>query len=574
MKAAVASTIGETYFALGLYDQARPHLDSAYAIRRRTSGAGSLSVGESADALGKLASAAGDISLAEQRLTEALATMRTTLPPDDDRITSTLASLGDIRQQQGRFPEATKLYRQALALTRERHGNDGAEVAARLQVLGGLLSYTGGTKEAQTLLTQSLAIQRRLHGPNDPAVVDALVVLSDAQQFAPDYSASEKTLREALPIAQGLYGAAHPVIANVLSRLGTLLAQQGRVNEAEPLLRQALAMRVKVLGDQHPDVQTVRADLARVLQQMQRFDEADTLYAKSLEARRALLGDKHPAVASTLVDIALLASDREDYPRAEEKLREAAPIRHAAQIDNEELYSLAALGRALERLDRFREADSVLADVLKRRRALFGAEHYSVGDTYTKMSSVAIGLGTPVRAESLSRAGLAIARKAYGATASVTLAPLSAVAVAVEARGDTSAAIPLIREELSLLVSRPPTDISVISVQRALSIDLCATASVASGDSLLRATIAAAHLSPTHIYSYRLAGALGYCLTREHCFDEAELQLTQAEAGLRAYTATAGPRSHDQVMRWLVSLYDQWGKTEQVAAWKQRLGRP
>jgi tetratricopeptide (TPR) repeat protein len=574
VKAAVASTIGETYFALGLYDQARPHLDSAYEIRRRTSGAGALSVAESADELGKLASAAGDMSLAERRLTEALATMRTTLPPDDDRITSTLASLGDVRQQQGNFPEATKLYRQALALTRARHRNDGVEVAARLQALGGFLSYTGGAKEAQALLTQSLAIQRRVHGPNHPAVVDALVVLSDAQQNTPDYVASEKTLREALPIAQALYGAEHPVIANVLSRLGYSLLEQGRVKEAEPLLRQALAMRLEVLGEQHPDVQSSRTDLARLLAQVQRYDEADALYTQALAGRRALLGNSHPAVASTLLDIAMLASVRENYPRAEEKLREAVPIWHAAQIEDEELYSLAELGHVLERLDRFREADSVLTDVLKRRRARFGDEHWSVGDTYTKMSAVAIGLGAPARAESLARHGLAIARKVYGDKAPPTLAPLSAVAIALEARGDTSAAIPLIREELSQMASRPPTDIFVVSVQRALSIDLCATASVAAGDSLLRATIVAAHLDSTHIVSYRLAGALGYCLTRAHRFEEAEPRLMQAETGLGAYSTTAGPRSHDQVVRWLVSLYEQWGKAEQAAGWKQRLGKP
>lgn len=60
---------------------------------------------------------------------------------------------------------------------------------------------------------------------------------------------------------------------------------------------------------------------------------------------------------------------------------------------------------------------------------------------------------------------------------------------------------------------------------------------------------------------------------RVHRFEEAELQLMQAEAGLRAYSKTAGPRSHDLVVRWLVSLYEQWGNAEKAADWKQRLGR-
>ncbi len=500
--------------------------------------------------------------------------MRKTLPPDDDRITSTLAALGDARQQQGNFPDATKLYREALALTRARHGDDGLEVASRLQSLGEFLSYTGGSAEAQKLLAQALAIRLRAHGPNHPDVVDALVDLSDAQLGVPDYAAAEKTLREALPIAQTLYGAEHPAIANVLSRLGTAVMEQGRSKEAEEFLRRALAMRLKVLGDKHPDVQSSRTDLARALAKLQRYDEADSLFMQALEGRRALLGNNSPAVASTLVDIANLASARENYTAATEKLREAAPIWHAAQIEGEELFTLATLGRALERLDRFHEADSVLTDVLKRRLALFGKDHWSIGDTYTKMSAVAIGLGAPMRADSLARAGLAIARKVYGASAPPALPPLSAVALAIEARGDTSAAIPLIREELSMMASRPPFDASVIGVQRELAIDLCATDSVAAGDSLLRATIAGAHLDATHTFSYRLNGALGYCLARAHRFEEAEQQLTRAETGLRPFVATAGPRSHHQIVQWLVSLYEQWGKPDQAATWKQRLAEP
>ncbi|MDQ6828903.1 MAG: serine/threonine-protein kinase, partial [Gemmatimonadota bacterium] len=50
--AGVETAIGRTYFGLGLYDKARPHLDSAYAIRRRVLGPSGGGVGESAFDLG------------------------------------------------------------------------------------------------------------------------------------------------------------------------------------------------------------------------------------------------------------------------------------------------------------------------------------------------------------------------------------------------------------------------------------------------------------------------------------------------------------------------------------------
>ncbi len=572
VRAAVETTIGRTYFGLGLYDQARVHFDSAYAIRRRTLDTRDLSVAESADELGKLAIATGDAVLAEKRLIEALATMRATLRPDDDRLTSVLAALGDAKQQQGKFADAEKCYRQALALTRSRHGNDAVEVAARLQPLGGLLSYTGHAAEGLAMLEQAVAILRRAYGTNHPAVVDALVTLSDAQVNRPDYAAAEKTLRETLPIARTLYRREHPAVANVLSRLGTALANQGRLEEAEPLAREALAMRLKLLGDQHPDVQLARVELARLLQQRGQLDEADTLATQALAARRTVLGDSSPAVASSLMDVAMLARQREDWPRAAKSFREAVPIWRAAKIEDQELYTLAELAWTLQKQDKFDEAETILVDVLARRRALFGAENWSVGDTYEKMSVVALGHGKPAQAESLAMLGLGIRQKVYGPKSPQVADQLVNVAYLAEARGDTSAAIPLIRESLALLASRPPSDLTVIDKRRLLAIDLCATGAAVDGDSVIRATIAKVPLDSTQVLPYRVQSVLGFCLTRARRFAEAEPVLLQAEAGLRALLPGAA-RHRDLTVTWLVSLYEQWGRPEQAALWTERLGR-
>jgi tetratricopeptide (TPR) repeat protein len=400
-------------------------------------------------------------------------------------------------------------------------------------------------------------------------VVDALISLSDAQVFSPNYVAAEKTLREALPVARTVYGAEHPSIANVSSRLGAALWNQRRLEEAEPLMRDALAMRIKLLGEQHPDVQLSRVDLARVMQAQARFAEAETLLTQALAGRRAVLGDSSPAIASTLLDLAILARNREDWPAAESHLRQAIPIWHAAQIEDQELYTLAELGFALQQQNRVDEADSVLAGVLVRRRALFGAEHWSVGDTYEKMAAVALRRRDAAHAESLGTLGLSIRQKVYGPRSAQVAVQMINVASYVEARGDTSRAIPLVRESLSLLATRPPTDLNVLAAQRALAIDLCATGQAAQGDSLIR--VAISHLPPNALPSFvhRVRGALGYCLTRAQRYAEAEPVLLEAESGLRAPVWLA--TSREVTVRWLVSLYEQWGKPEQAAAWKQRL---
>lgn len=571
VRSAVATTLGRTFFTLGLYDRASTHFDTAYALRRRTPGTGPLPIAESADQLGKLAQAMGNAPEAERRLEEALRLMRQSLPPNDDRITSTLQSLGEARYSQGDFPGAERWYREALRRTRARHGGTGLAVAERLHGLGDFLSFTSRASEALPLQTEALAIMRRVHGNTHPDVVRALISLADAQHYRPDDASAERTLTEALPIARTLYGNEHPQVANILSRLGTALTGMRRLEEAEAPIREALAMRRRLLGDNHPDVQLVRVELARLLQVRGQYAEADTLLRQALASRRAVLGDASPAVASTLTDLGLLASQREDWSTAESHLREAVPIWRAAGIEDQALFTEATLGWAIQKQGRYDEADSLLAGVLAGRRARFGDQHWSVGDTYEKMAAGALARGRPAVAESLSVLGLAIRRSVYGPRSAMAGIQLINVAATIEAGGDTSRAIPLVEEAIAILANRPPTDLMVISAHRLLAVELCATGAIARGDSLIKAVVARLPVNPEQVMPYRVRGAAGFCLMRAGRYAEAGPLLLEAEAGLRRLGAPAA--THLKVTAaWLVDLYTRWGNGVEAARWQTRLG--
>lgn len=136
-----------------------------------------------------------------------------------------------------------------------------------------------------------------------------------------------------------------------------------------------------------------------------------------------------------------------------------------------------------------------------------------------------------------------------------------------EMRADTAAAIPVLRDALSILATRPPTDLNVITVRRLLALDLCATGAVAEGDSTIRATVAHVPLDATRTLPYRVRGVL-FCLTRAGRFADAEPLLLEAEARLGALPAATAYR--DLMVGWLVGLYDAWGNDAQAAAWKER----
>ena len=569
VRAAVDATIGRTYYALGLYDQARPHFDSAYAIRQRA-GPRSIELGMSAYDRGELASSSGDFDLASKRLVEGIAVARATLPADDDRITRQLAALAHVRYSQGNSAEAEALYKEALALTRRAHGNQGPSVADRLRAYGNFLSFTGRQADADPLLTDALRMVREYYGETHPQTVLSLISLGDAQTGHNSSADAEASYREGLKIAREVFPAEHPTTADLLSRLGDNLSVQRRYEEAEPIIREGLAMRIRVLGEQHPDVQLSRVDLGRMLQRMQRFAEADTVLLQALVARKAALGDSSAAIASTLLDLGQGAELQAKWSDAEQYYRQSLPIWRAGKDQDGEIYSMAQLGWSLSKEGRLDEADSVLTMVLARRRAAYGDQHRTVGDTYEKLAGVAVLRGDLSRAESLSVAGLEIRKIVWGPTSPQVGDQLLNIAYVREKLNDTAGAVPVLRETLALYQAvRPAADPDVMLTQQWLGADLCTTGNTTEGESLLRAAVALTPLDSARALPWRIRGALGYCLTRDKKYAEGESLLLQAEAGLRS-VPNAQPQHLAVAVGRLVELYRRWGKAAEEAEWRGR----
>ncbi len=534
VRSAVEAVIGRTYFALGLNEKARAHLDTAIALRRRISGTRDLTGAMTTADLGRVSFATGQYAVAEQQLTQALAIMRSALPANDDRVTSAIGTLASVRQQQGRFPEAERLYRDALARSRAAHGNEAVEVVDQLVPLGTFLGFTGRAREGLPFMEEAAKIVRRHYGTNHPAILSALLSLSDVQYYLPDAPAAERTLREALPMARLLYGERHPLVADALNRLGSSLTAQRKYAEAEPLFREALSLRLALLDADHPDVQLVRSELARLLASTNRLAEAETLYTQALASRRRSLGNASPAVASSLLDIGRLRAARSDWVGAEGYFREAIPIWHAAGINDQELFTSGQLGQALLRQDRIEEAGSIADDLVLRGSAYLGPKHWMVGDFHELQSRVAIGRHRYVEAESLMTLNLDIIRTTYGARSPNAAQEIGNIASVREMRGDTAGSVVLFREAVGMLSSRPVTDPLVAGLRGGLAAGLCATGRVAEGDSLARNTMAVVPVDSTVSLPWRLRGVVGLCAARNGRYAESESFLLAAEARLGA----------------------------------------
>lgn len=568
--ATLETTIGRSYFGLGVYDQAEAHLDSAYAIRRRVLGARNLETAMSAVDLAEVLRARGAYPRAQRLLDEAMAVQRARLAPNDDRVTVALGIQAGLQYARGDNAAAEPSYREALRLARSRHNGTGPFVAERLVQLGGFLVYTNRPDSGRHYLEEALRIRTKAFGEMHPAVVDVLISLADAEMTMRRYTAADSVLTVARPIAQQLFGASHPTLANVLLRRGDVLAALQRYEEAESLDREGLAMRTALLGTEHPDVQLARTSLGRALQGEAKYVAADSFFTLALASRRALLGETSPAVASSLGDLGNLAKVQGDWPTVESRYRDAIPIWRAAGIVDEEINALAEVGFALSREKKLDEAEPMLREVLTRRAARYGAGHWLVGDAYEKLASVEFGRGNLAIAESLSVEGLEIRKTVYGRRSPQVGGQLQNLAFMREAQQDTVAAIPHLRESLAVFRDvRPPGDPTVVNVQRWLGVDLCATDGQAEGEALERAALIAFPDS-TQPLSSRVQAALGYCLLRQGRFVEAAPLLREAERRLDRRPGVSAAY-HSEVVKWLVALYDAMGKSSEAAVWKQRL---
>jgi eukaryotic-like serine/threonine-protein kinase len=378
--AAIRSTIGQTYMALGLYEPAESHLRSALETRERLLGENDPDVASSLNDLGALFWKQGDYKEAEPLLRRALASHRNVPGGDLPDVALDLSNLGLLLKDQGNYAAAESLYRESLALRRQVFGEENVEVAGSLDNLAGLLQARGRFAEAEPFCRQALAIRRKLQGERHPEVALSLNNLANILQSEGKYPEAEGVMREALAMGKEILGPDHPSVSSTLGNLAMVLSYQGKYAEAESLYLQALGLCRKQLGEQHPAVASAMSNLAGLYQTEGRPAEAEPLYRRCLEMRKKLFGPEHPAVAMSLNNLAVVLQDQGRLGDAEPLFRQALALRRRllGPTHPHVANSLLGLGSLLLRKGDARQAEPLLQECLAIRRGAKSQEAWPV----------------------------------------------------------------------------------------------------------------------------------------------------------------------------------------------------
>ncbi|MFL6235128.1 MAG: tetratricopeptide repeat protein [Thermoanaerobaculia bacterium] len=283
LRARLLDTLGGIHTELGLYDEARPLLQEALAIRERR--------GEPLE------------------------------------VAATLVRLGALARLSGKA-DAVPLFKRALAIREARLGPESVEVADVLNDLGTALAAQRRFDDAEVALRRSLAVQERLWGDRDPRVAKTLHNLSGVALYRGRLDESERLLRRALAIREAVLPADDLDLAGSREALALLLSQQGRSAEAVRLLELQVPIAEKIYGPEHPELARILLNLSLARVALGEDAAPRELLERALAIDEKTLQHHHRQLVRTLAELADLHSSHGRYAEAEPLYQRLIELRH------------------------------------------------------------------------------------------------------------------------------------------------------------------------------------------------------------------------------------------------------
>ncbi len=279
VRAELATTLGQVYYGLGLYNEAADLLQkgrSAEVLEPRL-------LARQAVALADVAAARGDYAKADALYAEAHDQSARAAPPDLQSTARALIGRGDTATAQGRYVDSGKFFDAALALSREPGAP--ADLTARaLEGIGLSRLDAGDTAVGIDEFSRALAERIRISGSDHPNVGQILANMGAAEYLRGDSAAAERYMQRALDVDRKVLGPEHPDVAISMNTLGRLRLEQRRFSEARQILGESVAILERQLPKAHEDLTLPLSNLALAAQGEGDYRSAETLLARSLES--------------------------------------------------------------------------------------------------------------------------------------------------------------------------------------------------------------------------------------------------------------------------------------------------
>lgn len=319
VRAALGTTLGETYTGLGLLDQGQ-------ALIRRMLAVPGVDLGTRARqhvALGLTLEAKADDQAALTAYRQALALARDPRSARPDLIPRSLTGIGVAQTMLGELDSGERNIRAAMRLDLGR-GDDGqVDVARGLEALGINRLMAKKFSAARADFEEALSIRIERQGLLHPRTIQLMNQVGSAAYLQGDSKAAEYQFRRVLPLREKVLGANHPEIAASLNNLARLMLERRDYRGATGALKRAIAIQLAQRGEGGADLAFLFTNLGIALRGIGQFAEGRDYLERGLATAVAT---KHRNLAPTMGELADLSCSSGDSRRGLSLLAEARPV--------------------------------------------------------------------------------------------------------------------------------------------------------------------------------------------------------------------------------------------------------
>jgi len=361
LEASIRQTIGQTYYELGIYAQALPHVERAIELRRRALGDSHPDTLSSMNLLGSVYLSDGKLAQAESLLVPAMERLNTTRGADNPQTLAAVVKVGQLYHEQAKHADAERLLEMA------HQGYERARGAARSEALDAAytlaLVYVNRDKwdQAERLLKGTVEEMRSQLGPEHPETLTAMSSLARLWHRLGRTSDAERLFGEVLAAQRKVLGNKHPDTLYTMMSLGEIYVGERKLDQAEALLLEAAAGCRNSLDVNHDFTATALAWLSALYSLTKDFKKLAPVLTESVEITRARWGPDNELTAGANQTASLFFLSQNDHVQAERYIREflAYLVKHQPE-DWERFAAESWLGRCLIAQKRYAEAEPVL----------------------------------------------------------------------------------------------------------------------------------------------------------------------------------------------------------------------
>jgi serine/threonine protein kinase len=352
------------------------------------------------EAIGRAYRRQGQFDRAVVYLEDSVRLRRENTSPQTSGLAGTLTELALTLRELGRFDESERSFNEAVTILSSQGQERTAAKADLLVGLGQMELQRGNLDRAQDFLEQSARLNSELFGPEHPEVATVLSDLMSVSLWKNDLEGAEKLAREAERIYRVSLPELHPDRVMSQYLLGDILARRGRTDEAGKLLEQALGAQRILYGDASPRTAATMDALALTRQAQNRLEDAEMLSREALTAGGKAHGERHFMTGYYHTSLAGALIKERKYVEAEKEARTALDIYNTSLPADHQYVASAEhqLGEIMLETGRPADAEALLTAAVNRWQRT-GAPQARIARSASALGEALSRLNRPKEAE-------------------------------------------------------------------------------------------------------------------------------------------------------------------------------